>query len=96
MATPERPSRSYRGALVVVGILVALFVSLVVVVATDGAPGAVGLFLLVLIVSFLMAVGLIVVPPNQARVMVFFGRYIGSVREAGFWWINPFTIRQRV
>ena len=28
--------------------------------------------------------------------LVFFGRYIGSVRQAGFWWINPFTIRQRV
>jgi regulator of protease activity HflC (stomatin/prohibitin superfamily) len=96
MATPERPSRSYRGAIVVVGILVALAVSLVVVGATGGAPGAVGFFVVVLIVCCLVAAGLIVVPPNQARVMVFFGRYIGSVRESGFWWINPFTIRQRV
>ncbi|MEA2973289.1 MAG: hypothetical protein QOG82_1747 [Actinomycetota bacterium] len=96
MATPERPARQYRGAAVVGGILAALVLSLALVVATTGNPGAVALFLLVLVAGFLLAIGLIVVPPNQARVLVFFGRYIGSVRRDGFWWINPFTIRSRV
>ncbi|MEA2685216.1 MAG: hypothetical protein QOE93_411 [Actinomycetota bacterium] len=96
MATPERRARHYRGAAVVVGILAAAFVSLVLVGATDGNPGAVTLFVLVLLAGFFGAIGLIVVPPNQSRVIVFFGRYIGTVRQDGFWWINPFTIRQRV
>jgi regulator of protease activity HflC (stomatin/prohibitin superfamily) len=96
MATPERPARHYRGAIVVVGCLAALAVSLVAVGATAGNPAAVGVFVVVLVAACLMVAGLIVVPPNQSRVMVFFGRYIGSVRESGFWWINPFTIRQRV
>src|SRR5262245_858667 len=34
----------------------------------------------------LIATGLTVVNPNEARVVQFFGRYIGSVRDAGFWW----------
>lgn len=40
--------------------------------------------------------GFFTVEPNQAVVLVFFGRYIGSVREPGFWWANPFTSRRRV
>ncbi len=96
MATPERPARQYRGAAVVVGLLAAVVGSLVLVGATGGNPVVVALFVIVLVAGFLIAGGLIVVPPNQARVLVFFGRYIGSVRKDGFWWINPFTIRQRV
>lgn len=96
MATPERLARQYRGAAVVAGVLAATVGSLVLVVATAGNPVMVALFVLVLLAGFVMLAGLIVVPPNQARILVFFGRYIGSVRKEGFWWINPFTIRQRV
>ncbi len=28
--------------------------------------------------------------PNNARVMVFFGKYKGSMKETGFFWVNPF------
>jgi regulator of protease activity HflC (stomatin/prohibitin superfamily) len=44
----------------------------------------------------LLAKGLVVVQPNEARVLVVFGRYSGSVRDAGFWWINPFAVRKPV
>ena len=40
--------------------------------------------------------GYVVVQPNEARVLIFFGRYAGSVRDAGFWWANPFTVKKRV
>jgi regulator of protease activity HflC (stomatin/prohibitin superfamily) len=40
--------------------------------------------------------GFFVVQPNQAGVLIFFGRYIGTVREAGWWWANPFSIRKYV
>lgn len=40
--------------------------------------------------------GFLVVQPNEALVLIFFGRYAGSIREAGFWWANPLTIRKRV
>jgi hypothetical protein len=44
----------------------------------------------------LMAPGFLVVQPNEARVLVLFGHYIGSIREDGFWWANPFTIKRHV
>jgi regulator of protease activity HflC (stomatin/prohibitin superfamily) len=40
--------------------------------------------------------GFFVVQPNEARVLTFVGRYAGTVREAGFWWTNPFTVKKHV
>jgi regulator of protease activity HflC (stomatin/prohibitin superfamily) len=34
--------------------------------------------------------GIFVVNPNESKVMVLFGKYAGSVREAGIYWANPF------
>jgi len=47
--------------------------------------------IIVLVVASLLWSGFFVVQPNTARVIVFFGRYVGSVRQSGFWWTNPFT-----
>lgn len=40
--------------------------------------------------------GFFTVEPNQAVVLVFFGSYVGTVREAGFWWTNPFCSKGKV
>jgi regulator of protease activity HflC (stomatin/prohibitin superfamily) len=34
--------------------------------------------------------GLIIVNPNQARVLTFFGKYVGTVKANGLLWVNPF------
>jgi regulator of protease activity HflC (stomatin/prohibitin superfamily) len=47
-------------------------------------------------VAAIVAPGFFTVQPNEARVVVFFGTYTGSVREAGFWWTNPLTTKRRV
>ncbi|MHB1419439.1 MAG: SPFH domain-containing protein [Bacillota bacterium] len=51
--------------------------------------------IMALIGSFLSA-GIIVVQPNQAKVVTFFGSYIGSVRESGIWLIMPLSIYKGV
>jgi regulator of protease activity HflC (stomatin/prohibitin superfamily) len=40
--------------------------------------------------------GFFIVHPNEAKVLVLFGKYMGSVRDAGFWWSNPFVVRRSV
>jgi regulator of protease activity HflC (stomatin/prohibitin superfamily) len=52
--------------------------------------------LFVLVVDALGYAGLQIVNPNEARVVLLFGNYLGTLREAGFWWVNPFTGRRRV
>lgn len=40
--------------------------------------------------------GFFVVEPNMSRVLVLFGRYRGTVRDDGFYWVNPFTSKTKV
>lgn len=53
-------------------------------------------FLPSLIVTILLMPGFFVVQPNEARVLVLFGKYIGSVRESGFCWANPLAVKKHV
>ena len=48
-----------------------------------------------LLTIFLLA-GLFVVNPNQARVVLLFGRYKGTVKEQGLHWANPLMRKRRV
>ena len=36
------------------------------------------------------------VNPNEARALIFFGHYTGTVRQQGLQWVNPFTVRRRI
>jgi len=47
------------------------------------------------ILAFL-AKGFIILAPNIATVFTFFGRYAGTLREDGFFWVNPFYQRLRL
>lgn len=40
--------------------------------------------------------GLIIVNPNESRVLILFGNYIGTVKSGGFFWVNPFTVKKKV
>ena len=56
----------------------------------------VGIFWLPLLVFILVVTSLVVVPPGQTSVVQFFGRYVGTVRRPGFWWVLPLTVRRKV
>jgi regulator of protease activity HflC (stomatin/prohibitin superfamily) len=43
-----------------------------------------------------IASGFAIVNPNEARVVQFFGRYVGTLRESGFHWTVPFSTRHRL
>src|SRR5271156_435289 len=43
-----------------------------------------------LIVGLLILKGLIIVEPNNTRVLTLFGKYVGSVKDNGLFFINPF------
>jgi len=50
----------------------------------------------ILVVVSLAATGFTIVNPNEARVVQFFGRYVGSIRDAGFHCTWPLTERRKV
>ncbi len=69
-----------------------LFVLLMLIVVTvaglifTGSPW----FLLMVPVILLVLIGFFIVNPNSSKVLVLFGAYIGTVKDNGFFWANPF------
>ena len=49
-----------------------------------------------ILIAILTFAGLFVVNPNDAKVMVLFGKYAGTVRTSGFFWANPFLIKRKI
>lgn len=46
--------------------------------------------------GFIVMRGLVLVEPNESKAVLLFGRYRGTIRKAGFHWVNPFTARRHV
>jgi len=40
--------------------------------------------------------GFVIVNPNESRVLILFGKYKGTIRKNGFWWVNPFFIKKNI
>ncbi|SDS00419.1 SPFH domain / Band 7 family protein [Formosa sp. Hel1_31_208] len=53
-------------------------------------------FLLFLPIAILIAPGFIMVQPNGSRVLLLFGKYIGTVKKNGYYWVNPFYTKKKI
>jgi regulator of protease activity HflC (stomatin/prohibitin superfamily) len=49
-----------------------------------------------IVVATVILGSLVIVQPGQTKVVRFFGRYVGTVRRAGLWWILPLSDRRSV
>jgi regulator of protease activity HflC (stomatin/prohibitin superfamily) len=58
---------------------------------------AVALGVILGIIAFILVLpGLVIVNPNESKVLTLFGNYVGTVKKDGFYWVNPFTIKKKV
>ncbi|HSE26632.1 MAG TPA: SPFH domain-containing protein [Gemmatimonadales bacterium] len=80
--------------LLLAGVAIAIW-ALIGQVRAGNDPVAVALLVGALVLAFLL-VGLFVVHPNEGKVLTLFGRYVGTVREPGLWWVNPFIVRKPI
>ena len=67
----------------------------ITMLANDGSD-LWGLCFLIPVVSLVFMLGLFVVNPNESAVVTFFGKYVGTVVENGFFFMNPFTWKKNV
>lgn len=63
---------------------------------TDPSLGALFWAVGVFVLGAILTAGFLVVQPNEARVLTFLGKYTGSVRQDGWYWINPFAKKQKL
>ena len=69
-----------------------LFFGPIVMAVTMRSPG----FIPVIILALFIAPGFIMVQPNNSRVLLLFGKYLGSVKKNGFYWVNPFYTKKKI
>ncbi|MCK4663516.1 MAG: SPFH domain-containing protein [Bacteroidales bacterium] len=77
---------------------IALFLILIITIVS--ILGMVILHLLFLIPVVIIALfcnaGFVVVNPNESSVLVLFGKYIGTIKDNGFFWVNPFYSKKKI
>lgn len=62
----------------------------------DNLGISIGISVPLFIIFILGCVGYFIQEPNEARVMIFFGKYVGTCRKVGYFWVNPFLNRRRL
>jgi regulator of protease activity HflC (stomatin/prohibitin superfamily) len=75
-------------------VLLELFLLLVVVGGAFINSPAVSITTVAIMIF--LSIGFVIINPNQSAVLVLFGAYKGSIRENGFFWVNPFFVKKRV
>ncbi len=94
----EKELKGISGWLMLLLLLALVAGSIAMLARTGNAEDAAGIVLwsfVLLLVGFSFF-GLTIVNPNQAKVVLLFGTYKGSLKQPGFWWVNPFSARRRV
>jgi regulator of protease activity HflC (stomatin/prohibitin superfamily) len=103
----EFPAQARRGLGILVLLVVAelAFVGLSVydiILMAQGIAPVLGAALIVLsllmvfVVAPILLGGIRIIKPNEARVLTLFGRYIGTLRNDGIFWVNPFATSVKV
>jgi regulator of protease activity HflC (stomatin/prohibitin superfamily) len=78
------------------GLLGGAVVAVLLMIVSQGNPFVVVPMVLVLVGIFVGLFGLFVVNPNEAVVLQLFGKYVGSVREPGLKFANPFYSKKKI
>ncbi len=102
----ENKNYEYKGwyangfvALVLILLGKAASIALIIYGANQEAPAAgwiVAAGVLLLLFFFITNMGFMLLEPNEARVLTFFGEYRGSFYKTGFWWVNFFMSKKEL
>jgi regulator of protease activity HflC (stomatin/prohibitin superfamily) len=93
--TEFRGTPGYLMAVVIPALMIGLFVVAVQFFRAD-RDGA-GLAVIALTLPLLITLaGFFVVQPNEAKAITLFGKYVGTSREPGLWYANPFYTKKAV
>lgn len=56
----------------------------------------IGFGIVAVLTSFFLMCGFAAIEPNSSRVLTLFGDYKGTIKESGFFWINPFYLKKKI
>ncbi len=103
MTGSQNHEYEYRGAAmngfltIALAVIIPAIAVLAIIFGGDEHLGlSIGVALPMFILEIIFLVGYFTQEPNQARVMIFFGKYKGTFRKVGFFWANPFMNRVKL
>jgi regulator of protease activity HflC (stomatin/prohibitin superfamily) len=91
MNSQEKNFNPYNGYVMAFVELLVLSTTLFMLIAIKNPFGIIGLFLFLVLIP-----GFFLVNPNGSKVLVLFGKYIGTVKSNGFFWANPFFTKKGI
>lgn len=59
-------------------------------------PWSIALGVIGILCICFMCPGFMIIQPNNSRVMTFFGKYVGTIIDNGFFWVNPLLLKTKV
>jgi regulator of protease activity HflC (stomatin/prohibitin superfamily) len=65
-------------------------------IAFQENPVIISISVCLTILGIILCTGLIVVNPNESKVLILFGKYIGTIKQNGFFWVNPFYVKKKI
>lgn len=71
--------------------LVMFFGGIAAIVSTES--GWYGIFIFT---GLVMSFGLVLVNPNSSRVLLLFGKYVGTIKNNGLYWVNPLYSKRKI
>lgn len=78
-------------------VLIPLLIALCIWLGGEEHLGvSIGISGLLFLLFIFGCIGYFVQEPNEARVMIFFGKYVGTCRRVGYYWVNPFLSRRNL
>ncbi|MCK5401908.1 MAG: SPFH domain-containing protein [Flavobacteriaceae bacterium] len=83
-----KPISGYLMLVIVIGLILSGIYFLI----NTGNPQ----YLIFIAVAFIILKGLVLVNPNNSRVLLLFGKYIGSIKTNGLFWVNPLYKRKNI
>ena len=99
----EAKEKNYSGmkmngflALVINLVILPVLAFLTIKYAIDITWFSIPMMIVLALAFFIMFAGYFSQEPNEARVMVFFGKYEGTFKDTGFYWVNPFMEKKKL
>lgn len=89
--TNEKSSVPISGYIMLLLFLVLFIGGILTLIKYEAFPSALAIFIAVLMIP-----GFVLVNPNGSRVLLLFGKYVGTIKKNGFYWVNPFYFKKKI
>lgn len=96
MQQVEKTIKGFNGVAMLFVLLLMAAVAVYLLTTSEGEPAPTISAIATLVIDVFLMKGFFTVQPNQGVVLMLFGKYTGSVRDAGLQWANPFLSKKHV